>query len=222
MPVRADFWVSQVLRSQWKQPHLGHCYLALFQTKTISSTHQLHTRLCTSWTGITGGLVKTCFCSQHKRPRLHLHASAMPKSTHLRIFKNNLFVSWEWISFLFPFSSLNLFLIYWGDDSEDNSDNNNVAIVAALYSGRFYSQWWGVVQTVALHWCKLFHIVLNDLHITGEYFQALIPSQTRVGYVFLILHAFNKYVKVYIRMIDLISVELQKFFCEEKFTCCCR
>lgn len=81
---------------------------------------------------MTEGLVRTCFCSQHKSPRLHLHASAMPKSkfaTHLKVLRIYSSAGSEYL-FLSLFSPLNLFLIYWGDDSEDNND----AIAASSYS----------------------------------------------------------------------------------------
>lgn len=65
----------------------------------------------------------------------------------------------------------------------------------------------------ARHWCKIFHIFLNNLRNTWGSFQALIPSQTKSHWMcFLILCAFNKSVKVYIRMFDLIWVELQRLF----------
>lgn len=68
-------------------------------------------------------------------------------------------------------------------------------------------------ETEARHWCKIFLIFSNDLRNTWGSFQPLIPSQTKSHWICLLIHhAFNKSAKVYIRMFDLIWVELQRLF----------
>lgn len=73
--------------------------------------------------------------------------------------------------FSFPFLSLNLFLIYWGDDSEDNNSNNKVAMEASLswIVCGIHSVWFLLAverSSQSASNSKLFHIVLNDLHNT--------------------------------------------------------
>lgn len=93
-------------------------------------------------------------------------------------------------------------------------DLDPVVCVCGIDSPQFYWQCWGKFGwnrgTTLMQDLSYF---FNNLSNTWGSFQALIPSQTKSHWIcFLILRAFNKSVKVYIRMFDLIWVELQRFF----------